>query len=187
MNQSVGKKVSAVRESRNITQDDLAARCALPLEVIQKIEDGLFIPSLSPLLLIARTLGVRLGTFLDDTEQNGPVKSSGSSAPETIRTAGENGSSGNLEFRALALDKAGRHMEPFLITVHPDSSKNFKNSSHEGEEFLYVLHGEIEINYGAESYKLQAGESIYYDSIVEHNVHCVSGSPAQILAVVYAP
>ena len=60
-------------------------------------------------------------------------------------------------------------------------------SSHEGEEFIYVLEGCIEINYGKDVYVLTQGDTIYYDSIVNHNVHAGSNCTAKILAVVYAP
>ena len=67
------------------------------------------------------------------------------------------------------------------------SAQEAKPSAHEGEEFIYVFSGEVEIVYGAETYRLSVGDSIYYDSIVAHNVHCRGDRPAQILAVVYAP
>ena len=78
-------------------------------------------------------------------------------------------------------------MEPFLIDIDSASSSGYLLSSHEGEEFLYVLEGTIEITYGKSKYVLEAGESIYYDSIVEHNVHAANDSTAKILAVVYTP
>jgi len=77
-------------------------------------------------------------------------------------------------------------MEPFLIDIYPSSAQDTKLSAHEGEEFIYVLSGEIEIVYGTETYRLGAGDSIYYDSIVAHHVHCSGDRPAQMLAVVYA-
>jgi quercetin dioxygenase-like cupin family protein len=78
-------------------------------------------------------------------------------------------------------------MEPFLIDIESESDCGYPLSTHEGEEFLYVLDGVIEIYYGKEKYVVREGESIYYDSIVEHNVHAAGGSRARILAVVYTP
>jgi quercetin dioxygenase-like cupin family protein len=77
-------------------------------------------------------------------------------------------------------------MEPFLIDVQPRNGEHPPLSSHEGEEFIYVLEGRIEINYGKTDYTLEAGDSIYYDSIVPHDVHALGGN-ARILAVVYTP
>ena len=78
-------------------------------------------------------------------------------------------------------------MEPFVIDVQPSEEKDFKLSAHEGEEFIYVMSGEVEIAYGKETYSLQEGDSIFYDSIVKHHVHGAPGKSAKILAVVYIP
>jgi quercetin dioxygenase-like cupin family protein len=60
-------------------------------------------------------------------------------------------------------------------------------STHEGEEFVYVLSGEVEVLYGKDMYRLKTGDCIYYDSIVPHHVHCVGDAEARVLGVVYAP
>ena len=78
-------------------------------------------------------------------------------------------------------------MEPFLIDIKPSSSSKLTASSHEGEEFLYVLKGSITVLYGLDEFVLNTGESIYYDSIVEHLVTSANNDPAQVLAVVYTP
>lgn len=79
-------------------------------------------------------------------------------------------------------------MEPFMIDVAPSAEgESFVPSSHEGEEFIYVLEGKLEIVYGKNTYQLEAGDSIYYDSIVAHHVHAAKGSSARILGVVYTP
>ena len=50
-----------------------------------------------------------------------------------------------------------------------------------------MLEGELEVDYGKDTFRLSEGDSIFYDSIVEHHVHGVSGKAARILAVVYIP
>ena len=77
-------------------------------------------------------------------------------------------------------------MEPFIIDINPTVETDFVQSSHEGEEFIYVLNGKIEIKYGKSVYTLSEGDSIYYDSVVDHHVHAAEDSPAKIMAVVYA-
>lgn len=93
----------------------------------------------------------------------------------------------HMEYHALSQDKSGRHMEPFLIDIAPASDVDFILSTHEGEEFIYVLDGIVEINYGKEVYILEEGDSIYYDSIVAHHVHAGNGGTAKILGVIYTP
>jgi quercetin dioxygenase-like cupin family protein len=62
-----------------------------------------------------------------------------------------------------------------------------EKSAHEGEEFIHVLAGNMAVEYGASSYQLAAGDSIYYDSIVPHSVTCADSNPVKILAVIYTP
>jgi glyoxylate utilization-related uncharacterized protein len=77
-------------------------------------------------------------------------------------------------------------MEPFIVDVHPLNGSDYQLSSHEGEEFIYIIQGEIEILYGQEKYHLEQGDSIYYDSVIPHDLHAYKGE-ARILAVVYSP
>ncbi len=184
----VGGRVAQIRESRGLTPDQLAERSQLSAELIREIEKGALIPSLAPLIKIARVLGVRLGTFMDDMEHIGPVVARRGQRSKAVRFADKSRvSSGALDFYSLAMDKSGRHMDPFLVDVLPASEKDFPLSSHEGEEFIYVISGRIEISYGKELYQLNEGDSIYYDSTVAHNVHAPGDTPATLLAVVYAP
>ena len=78
-------------------------------------------------------------------------------------------------------------MEPFIIDIKPSDASKMATSAHEGEEFLYVLKGSITVLYGLDKFVLNAGESIYYDSVVEHLVTSAGNEPAQVLAVVYTP
>jgi quercetin dioxygenase-like cupin family protein len=80
-------------------------------------------------------------------------------------------------------------MEPFIITINPpsDASEMEKPSTHEGEEFVYVLEGELEIQLQDESFLLQPGDSIYYDASVPHRVLHRGQGPARVLAVIHLP
>ena len=77
-------------------------------------------------------------------------------------------------------------MEPFFIEIYPDKDDERKTISHQGEEFILVLKGELMVVYGRETYYLKAGETIYYNSIV-HYVGAHGDDPAQLLAVTYTP
>ena len=185
----VGSKIKGIRESKNFSIEEISERSGLSVEQITSIENDEHLPSLGPLIKIARALGVRLGTFLDDSDDLGPVvcraeEHLGSSISFSNDAADARK---NMEYHSLARQKAGRHMEPFIIDIQPNDEKEFKLSAHEGEEFIYVLSGELEIEYGKEKYLLKEGDSIYYDSIVKHHVHGVAGKAARILALVYIP
>ncbi len=183
----VGEKIKSLRESRSISRAGLAERTGLAIEQIERIETNVDLPSLAPLIKIARALDVRLGTFLDDQAEGGPAICRRCGDDNTISFSNNAiQSRKHMEYHALARSKAGRHMEPFIIDVAPTDS-DFVLSTHEGEEFIYVLEGVMEICYGHETYLLEAGDSIYYDSIVPHHVHAYQGGAARILAVIYTP
>ena len=185
---TVGEKIKQIREMKKVSIEELAVRSGMELALIQKIEQEKNIPSLAPLVKIARALGVRLGTFLDDSDNYGPVVVRSGEYQKGARfTSQSSEAREHLNFFSLAFDKAGRNMEPFIVEIEPGQQSDYMLSSHEGEEFIYVLEGEIEINYGKEVYGLAKGDSIYLDSIVLHNVHAGNNHSAKILAVVYAP
>jgi len=185
---NIGHRITLIRNQKNITIQDLAERCGFSAEMMEQIENNETIPSLGHLIKVARALGVRLGTFLDDMDQPGPVITRNGGVKRGTSFSNKNSSSHvNLDFFQLASDKSGRHMEPFIVDINPSVNSGFVQSSHEGEEFIYVLSGTIKINYGKVSYILSEGDSIYYDSIVDHQVNSADELPAKILAVVYAP
>lgn len=185
---NIGEKIRHYREMHNITREDLAQNANLDEKQLKKIEDEGIVPSLGPLIRIARALGVRIGTFLDDMEQLGPVVVRSGAEKSSISFASSDPATRqHLNFYSLAADKTGRHMEPFIVEIEPSRESDYKLSSHEGEEFIFVMEGEVEISYGKETYRLSKGDSIYYDSIVLHNVHAGNDKAARILAVVYTP
>jgi transcriptional regulator with XRE-family HTH domain len=185
----VGEKIRQLREIKEMSIEELATKSQISVELVERLESGALIPSLTPLLKIAKALDVRLGTFLDDAPQTGPVVVKSGKSENVIRFSGKNSNlkESALDFYSLASGKSDRHMEPFVIDVHPPKSEDYKLSSHEGEEFIYVMDGEIEVLYGKETYLVSEGDSIYYDSVVPHDLHAHGGEDAKILAVVYAP
>lgn len=184
----VGEKIKSLREAKGIRIEELAERSGLALEQIQRIETNIDLPSLAPLIKIARVLGVRLGTFLDDQTELGPVVCRKADSTDTISFSNNaTHSRRHMQYHSLSKSKADRHMEPFIIDVEETADTDFVLSSHEGEEFIYVMEGTMEVAYGKNTYVLEAGDSIYYDSIVPHHVHAFQGQRAKILAVIYTP
>jgi transcriptional regulator with XRE-family HTH domain len=182
----IGERLSTLRKERNLKPEELAARSGVLLSEIEAIEASRSSPTIAPLVKLSRALGVRMGTFLDDVGGAGPALSRAGAAEEVMRATGQaSPQKGALSFHSLAQGKSGRSMEPFVVEVRPGQGTDAPSSSHEGEEFIYVMEGSIEVRYGADKYELGVGDSIYYDSIVPHLV--CSKAPARILAVIYAP
>ena len=184
----IGKKIKEFREFKNVKIEELAVKSNIDINQLKFIEEKGNVPSLGHLIKITRALGVRIGTFLDDQDQLGPVLvKKGEEKKSLSFSTKDEKTRDHLNFYSLAQDKTGRHMEPFIVEIEPALESDFKLSSHEGEEFIYVLRGKIEINYGKASYLLNEGDSIYLDSIVAHNVHAANNESAKILAVIYYP
>ncbi len=185
---NLGEKIKQFREFRQISREDLALNANLDIHQLEIIEEKDIVPSLGHLIKISRALGIRIGTFLDDQQQVGPVvvKAGEEKSSLSFSTKNEN-TREHLNFFSLAQDKSGRHMEPFIVEIEPTNESDFKLSSHEGEEFIYILEGSVEINYGKNVYLLNPGDSIYLDSVVAHNVHAAGKKKAKIVAVVYTP
>ena len=187
---AVGAKIKGLREFKHLTVEEIADRTGLSASQIISIESDENLPSLGPLIKIARSLGVRLGTFLDDNDGLGPVVCLAKDRERDKSISFSNDASDarkHMEYHPLAKQKTGRHMEPFVIDINPEESPEYQLSAHEGEEFIYVMSGEVEIVYGKDTYTLKEGDSIFYDSIVNHHVHGAPGKSAKILAVVYIP
>lgn len=185
----IGEKIKSLRTTKEITIDELAESTGLTAEQINRIEDNVDIPSLAPLIKIARALGVRLGTFLDDqANEDGPVVCRKGDADDTISFS-NNASDArqHMHYHSLSKAKSDRHMNPFIIDIDENGETQFSLSAHEGEEFIMVLQGKLEVEYGKNKYVLSEGDTIYYDSIVPHHVHAYEGKAARILAVVYTP
>lgn len=185
----VGEKIKSLRETKEISVSELAERSGLSEEQINRIENNVDIPSLAPLIKIARVLGVRLGTFLDDQDEMGAVVCrKQDTADATISFSNNSADSRtHMHYHSLSKSKADRHMEPFIIDIEATDEVNYELSSHEGEEFVYVMEGKIEVCHGKKTYVIEAGDTIYYDSIVPHHLHGYQGQAAKILAVVYTP
>ncbi len=182
-----GMKIAAIRKLKNMDTATLAERAGLSVQQVELIETGESIPSLGVIIRITRALGVRIGTLLDDAVKDGPVivRSQNRTASRSFSTS-EDKNREHLTFFSLAQDKAGRHMEPFIVDIEPGTEAQYKKSSHEGEEFIYVMAGKVTVAYGTDVFELDEGDSIYLDSIVPHVV--TTHMPhARILGVVYVP
>lgn len=182
--QKIGVRISKWREERNITQEQLAELAGLTVPFLAALEQEDLIPSLGPLQKISRALGVRLGTFMDDQVTKDPIISRAGERTEDLTIREARSKNPSFHYMALGKGKSDRNMEPFLIDVV--EAMTDETSSHQGEEFIYVMEGDLLLEYGREAHLLHAGDSVYYNSIVPHSVNASNG-PARILAVVYYP
>lgn len=188
MSDTIGNKIKNLREVANFSLEDMANSIGISSNQLSLIESNNVSPTISMLMKISRVFGIRLGTILDGTEESGPVISTHNQMQPTISTSNDNTDlREHLNFYSLANNKSDRNMEPLVIDVEYLEELN-NMSNHEGEEFIYVLDGEIKVTYGTDTYTLTKGDSIYYDSVVPHIITTPSASQkAKVLAVIYTP
>jgi transcriptional regulator with XRE-family HTH domain len=185
----VGEKIKRLREGAGMSVEQLAERAGMEPEDLERIEREMISPALGVLTKICDGLGVRLGRFFDMGPRKYYALVRSSDEKVATRVASKNGADYGYEYTSLGFEKRQRVMEPFIITINPpsDATEMEKASAHDGEEFVYVLEGELEIQLQDESFVLQPGDSIYYDASVPHRVLHRGKGPARVLAVIHLP
>ena len=180
----LGERIRTYRERLGLTADELGRQSGVDAGIITAIEAGEVYPVLGVLLKLSRALGQRLGTFMDDQYHSDPiVMRAGERAADRISHRA--GGAGGFEYFPLSSGKTDRHMEPFYIEIAGDSKPQL--STHEGEELIIVVAGEVELIYGGERHLLYAGDSAHYNSVVPHIVKAAGDGPASIYGVVFTP
>lgn len=181
----VGERIKALREEKGLSLKDLADRTGFSTALLSQMENHLLSPSLGTLIKLARAFGVRVGDFLGETEGEPFTIVRKDERRKVSRFASKEGVKYGYSYESLGFDKKDRRMEPFIVTLEPATVKTSKTSVHEGEEFIFVLEGEMEVILGNHTDILYPGDSIYYDSTIPHRVQCHQDKITRILAVLY--
>ena len=181
---SVGKRIQTYRTKLDMSVYDLAQKSGIDEKVINSIEKGQVLPALGVLTKLSRALGQRLGTFMDDQFKPDPIITRAADL-EAAKVAAEGQNVLGYAAHSLALGKPDRHMDPFRIEFAADGVDEV--SSHEGEELIICIAGQVELTYGCEKMVLGAGDTAYYNSVVKHGLRAVGGKPASIYGVVFMP
>jgi len=182
----VGEKIKVLRERKGLSLKDLADSTGFSTALLSQMENHLVSPSLGTMIKLARAMGVKVGDFLGETEGEPFTIVRKDERKNVSRFASKDGVKYGYSYESLGFDKKDRHMEPFIVTLEPATVKAMKTSVHEGEEFIFVLEGEMEVILGNHTDVLYPGDSIYYDSTIPHRVQCHQDKITRILAVLYA-
>jgi mannose-6-phosphate isomerase-like protein (cupin superfamily) len=90
----------------------------------------------------------------------------------------------NYRYEALSYRLTEKLMSPFLIEISPNQPADLPLSSHEGEEFLFLLAGELIVTIEDHQYAMRAGDSLYFDSRLKHTVQPTGSQPARLIACI---
>jgi transcriptional regulator with XRE-family HTH domain len=183
----IGEKVRELREKRGLSLQDMANRTGYTSALLSQVENHLISPPLGALIKIAKSLEVKVGTFFGEEPRESYAIVRRDERKHISRYASKEGVSYGYVYESLGFDKKDRQMEPFLVTLEPATVKSEKLSTHDGEEFIFVLEGEMEAILGGHKDVLHSGDCIYYDSTIPHKVQCHRDIPTKILAVIWTP
>ena len=182
---NVGARVKAVRESKGLSLLDISQRTALDISLLEQIEDGTATPPLGTVIKLAKALEMKMGFFISGKEDRPYTIVRREDRKIISRYDSKKGERYGYEYESLAPHKKDRHMEPFLVTLEPTEGEE-ESSTHDGQEFIYVLEGKMEVRLEEEIHILEPGDAIYYDSTVPHLVKSHGREVTKILAVLYA-
>ena len=165
----------AVRRQRGMTLDDLAERTGLTKSYLSKIERSRSTPSIAVAIKVARALDADVAQLFSergDADKIAVDRAADRSAPRQ-------------RYRALAAGMLGKSMSPFVI--HPTGPAKGEaqpwHALHDGQEFVFVHSGTVELTYGDATWTLTAGDSAYFDASISHRIRTIGTQPAEVLVV----
>ncbi|PKQ10133.1 MAG: XRE family transcriptional regulator [Actinobacteria bacterium HGW-Actinobacteria-9] len=174
----IGLRIQGLRESCDITREDMAKEMGIPVETYAAYEDtGADVP-ISALFHIANKFGVDMTAILTgiggklDTYQ--VVKAGHGSTVD--RYAG-------YHYQDLAGGFSHKIMQPLLVTLDP-SDEPAELVTHSGQEFNLVLQGSVTVTFDDKELTLNAGDSIYFNPTHPHGQKCGSRTPAQFVTII---
>ncbi|MDD5597058.1 MAG: cupin domain-containing protein [Victivallaceae bacterium] len=175
----INKKLKELRLAKALTLDNLASITGLSKGYLSKIERSSAPPPFSTLETIARGLEENVSDFFEKpaAKQSRNIDIVKKSVRDSFIRSGA-----GYSYRTLVNSSRNKYMSPFLIEIPSGETGNLK---HDGEEFVYVISGELELIYEGESYQLSGGDCFYLDSRIKHKFINRSQTGVKLLAVNY--
>lgn len=183
----IGMKIRNLRQERRMTLQDLADKTSLSKPLLSQIENNQVIPPLATLLRIAKAFSVNLNCFFEDERDDNKciLIRAGEQHGRQLR-ADHDHSGQSYTYNSRAYGKTHHHMEPFDVEFFARQWSDELLVRHDGEEFLYLLEGQLEFHHGDQVLILNPGDSVYYDSTEPHG-YCVRGeTQPRAIAVLYS-
>ena len=176
--EQIGAKIRNLRNQNGLTQEELADRTELTKGFISQMERGLTAPSVSTLLDIVECLGTNLSDFLHEENELQIVY------PKEDYLEKEDEHKNSITW--LIATAQSRSMEPILVQLQPGQSMP-EDKPHEGEEFGYVLDGEIRLHYGEDVYTVRKGDSFIFPANRKHKISSACKKVSSILWISSPP
>jgi len=183
---AIGRQIRIYRKQMEITVSDLSKMTGLSTGMLSKIENGNTSPSLSTLQTLSNALSIPMTAFFKQFEQKRECIHT--KANEGVEVEGEGTRAGhqyNL-LGHLGSNDSGVIVEPYLIELTSETDR-FKTFQHGGLETIYMLAGEITYRHGDGVYKLQPGDTLFFDANTPHGPEALDKLPARFLSIISYP
>ena len=184
----IGEKISSLRKKMGLSVPDLAEESGLSKIVISQIESNAVSPTVAALLRIAKSLDKELNYFFQEYSENIKyeiVRKSERKKVQRKRASGKQTMS--YSYQSLSYRKANKHMQPFLVEFDIDVEEEVELLTHDGEEFLFLLEGELELYTDKEVIVLKEGDSIYFESSLPHGFKGRGNVKPKAVVTLYLP
>lgn len=172
----IGRKIKKIRLDKKISLDRVANETGCAIDYLKQVESGTKIPPVGTLLQISRALEIDSGFLLREQES----KLKRRIKAYTQRTD-------NYAYTTLTPGAEHKHLKAFRVTVDALQSHKGVGFQHEGEEFVYVLSGRLEVIVGEHVNTLEPGDSLHFNSGVRHQLKNIADQTAELLVVIYSP
>lgn len=179
--EAIGAQVRELRKLQDMTVAELASQAGLSAGMLSKVENGGISPSLATLQSLAQALNVPMTTFFSAFEEKrGAYHVRAGEGLEIERRGTKAGHLYQLLGSSLGGDIA---CEPYLVTIS-DEAEPHPNFRHEGQEFIYVLEGEVGYRHGEKIYPLMPGDSLFFDARAPHGPEEFRRLPLRFLSII---
>ncbi|MES2791187.1 MAG: cupin domain-containing protein [Planctomycetota bacterium] len=175
----LAQRIKNLRLEQRLTLEQVASKTGLTRSWLSKVENFRVTPSLPALGEIASALGVTVSQLVEGLDRKPRIVVV---RPDERQVVERDRDSSNIVYESLAHKRTNRIMDPFLLTV-PAGGERRDALAHEGEEFLMVLSGKVDLHYDQQVFELNAGDSLYFDANTEHRLANPYKKPAQVLCV----
>ncbi|HUU40181.1 MAG TPA: XRE family transcriptional regulator [Desulfatiglandales bacterium] len=173
----MGKRLKDIRLKKGLSLDYLANQTGFTVDYISGVEKGSIMPPVAAILQISKALEIDSGILLK-TERD----EAGKRKADDFRKRTE-----NYSYQTLTPEAARKHLKAFKVFIDPISEHKGVSYQHEGEEFIYVLKGKVEITIGDNKCVLGPEESLHFNSSIVHKLKNLSSEKAEMVVVLYAP
>lgn len=163
---SVGYHLRELRQQQGRTLQDVAERSGCSRSMLSKVENDHAVPSLATLMALAKALGVEPAALMCGDASGGTV------CEPAGQTAAVPTAKGH-QVAAVATSRAGKRMQPHLFSAERGKVAPGPLAQ-DGEQFIYLIEGELLFRVGLAEYRLRAGDTLYFDARNEHDFTPVS-------------